>query len=339
MRCRDLKKRMIEADGRLDPDMVRHAEFCPTCSSLIAASEQLKRMLEAGSDEEQSALPYSDMRRQALLRSARATTMENIMASIRQHLQARPGMVAGIGLSLLTVMILAIVTLVPLPYTAVTGYRIVVTASDSAAALSSQQLSTAMKDSGLPGASVSAGDGSNTYIVCGAASEDQVRELANFIAEKTEANATATVEPITRVVSGTIYAQVSGKLDAQKQRRPAMKFKGGHLEVDTAVVDSLGFRLLSDTSVVASIEKIFRRLGMGDRTFGLAVKAQGNEKTPTIWLTADRDSTSSTPDTCKVVRLGLRMDDRDGKSGMSFLLSSDSVNFAIRTFPALHKKK
>jgi hypothetical protein len=335
MRCRDLKKQLTERDGQIDDELLRHAESCPACSRLVAASARLKQTLDA-TQNDGPVLPFAEVRQQTLLRSARATTLESIMAQIRNQFQTRPGMTAGIGLSLITVLILAIATLVPLPYSAVTGYRIIITASTGSTGISSQQLSTAMKDSGLEGASVSAED--NTYLVRGAASEDRVRELANFIAEKTESSASAVVEPITQVVSGTIYAQVSGELEAQKQPKPAMRFKGGHLQIDTATVDSLGFSLLGDTSVVASLEKVFRRLGMGDRNFGLAVRAQGNDSLATIWLTADRDSTSSVPDTCKVTRLGLRMQDRNGKRGISLLLT-DSRDTAYRTIPSEAKKK
>lgn len=274
MRCREVKRRMIDAAGEYDHELIEHLRVCPSCADAAEATGLLKQILTR--DEQEPLLTFDQLRDRVETAADNQTTLEKIMSSIKLAIFTRPKLAASLGLGLLFFLF---IMLVPFSYTSITGYKIIAPLSRAVPSVERKLIETAISGIGYKGVTVAFSDQPYRYIISGVPTKGDAEALSAILKDLIPLEAEPSIEPIRAVVSGSIYAQAVEKvrppdekketkirLDKNKIYLNGLSFEGSLLKSD-----------LSDAEVTAKVEEALRERGFepGELTVNCSTNADG----------------------------------------------------------------
>jgi hypothetical protein len=259
MRCREVKRRMIDDAGRRDPEVVEHLLTCRDCRRAAEAAEQLQQLLTKAGDDV-SAISFANFRARVERTAARTSTLETIMIRIQRQYHYRPRLIAGLGLAMAVFLFL---TLTPFSYTKTIGYTVTVPGGEAVGRAAPALFTAAMTAAGVTDLSVAGGDSANSFRFIGRLTESEARDLGAALIRLSGGAGEPVVVPIKDTVSGTLYAQAAEKVKADKKQPARIHFENGKLIIDNPGADSAGmFTALSDTTASRVLEKVLARMGV-----------------------------------------------------------------------------
>lgn len=294
MHCREARRRMTEAAGQYDKEMVEHLLSCPDCSHAADAAGLLERLLEAAPKDKEAVLPFAAFRERVETAAIQQTVWEKIMSQIQYQYRTRPRLLTGLGL---TAFVFLVLTLIPFSYDRVVGYDIHVAGIPGGGAPSPELVAAGMTAIGRGDITVAAGETTGDYRVLGNITEPEARVIAKIMARIARSVEEPQLKAIRKAISGTLYAQVAEKVKqatAEKKEPTAIRMVNGELIIDQAVQDSLFGNLGSDdcNDIKKTMERIFNKLGCTDANITVIAEDEGDDGTRTIQMVLPRKSDS-----------------------------------------------
>lgn len=286
MRCREVRRRMIDDAGRRDPEVIEHFLACRDCRRAADAAEQLQQLLTTAGDDV-SDVSFANLRARVERAAAGTSTLETIMIRMQRQYHHRPRLIAGLGLATAVFLFL---TLTPFSYTRTIGYTVTVPGGETVGRTAPALFTAAMAAAGVTDLSVAAGDGANSYRFVGRLSESEAHDLGVALIRLTGGTGEPVVVPIKDTVSGTLYAQAAEKVKADKIPPARIHFEDGKLIIDNPGADSAGvLAALSDTTAARALEKVLARMGVKEVEVLKDSNIDADDSTAALFLAIKRD--------------------------------------------------
>jgi len=207
MRCREAKRRIDAWPDRFDRDVLEHIRSCSSCAEAAEAARYLKEItVREKAADGVSSTPLAEFRARAENRLINKQAKETIMSRIKSEVHSRPKLAAGLGLAF---FVFLFITLVPFSYDKVVGYEVSFAAGETENAVTVKELTTAMKSLGYGRASIDTRP--DKIVIRFLPNRDAARETAAVFYALTGYAGEATIKPMVRKVSGSLYAQVRDK--------------------------------------------------------------------------------------------------------------------------------
>ncbi len=208
MDCKKAMQQLNDADGRHNPELLKHLEACPACARAARAAKIIDdsfRTAAAGTDE--PVTPFAVLRSRIEQKAAKNQKEYSLMEKAQTQMSMRPKLYAGL---IFAAAAFLFITLVPMSYTITTGYEAVANNVEQSQTVSAERLVNAMTTLGFKDAEVNLERGDNGY-------NYQIRNLPDWSAGRQAAAVLAAltgasdvqVNPTREKVSGSLYAQVT----------------------------------------------------------------------------------------------------------------------------------
>ncbi|SYZ74348.1 hypothetical protein TRIP_C80025 [Candidatus Zixiibacteriota bacterium] len=251
MNCRKARRLLNDQNHDGELELIRHLKTCPSCALEARASRILESALHYERNQQPSnATSISSLRSKVENSIKQISLRENtIMSRITSGISHRPRLAAGFGLA---IVVLLFAVLVPLPYTRTVGYTVSFT---NASSISNQVPSHLTAILGVIGYDniklASAGD---NFEISGLPTRQAAREAEIAFRKLTGIQSESIISPVTRRVSGSLYAQVvesqrkievdaTGKSDAEIESEIIQKLNDAGYQANVSVTtDASGER-------------------------------------------------------------------------------------------------
>lgn len=226
MHCAEARKRLSATHGAVtdtatDRELYRHLQHCPDCARFAQAERTLHHDLaEASADDIAGGETFSALRAMVESRTTHTGRMENIMRFIQSQYTERPRLLWGMGLAL---TLFLLITLVPLPYSTITGYSLTIPESASVDPAQTRLLVT-LALAGYDDIEITTGENENDLVITNIPTRADADNLAGALHEFTGANLETIIAPIYREVSGTLYAQAKDKMKSENEKPERISF-------------------------------------------------------------------------------------------------------------------
>jgi len=208
MDCKKAMQQLNDADGRHNPELLKHLEACPACARAARAAKIIDDSFRtAASGPDEPVTPFAVLRSRIEQKAAKNQKEYSLMEKAQTHLSLRPRLYAGL---IFAAAAFLFITLVPFSYTITTGYEAVATNVDQAQPISAKQLVNAMTTLGFADARVNLerADNGYSYRITNLPDWSAGRQAAAVLAALTGAS-DVQVNPTREKVSGSLYAQVT----------------------------------------------------------------------------------------------------------------------------------
>jgi len=206
LHCKEVIRRINNSAGELDREVTEHIKLCPSCARAAEAAGALKNALDAAvSNDIGPVTPFDRVR--ASVETADRERKESYMDKVRNQIGGRPKLVVGLGLA---VAVFLFITLVPFSYTITVGYDVVYSDLDNFGRDQGDRLIGALNALGYNEAQVKMTPGSLT--IANLPDYMAAKEVSAAFGAVTGIEAVPELEPVTRTVSGSLYAQVRDKM-------------------------------------------------------------------------------------------------------------------------------
>jgi hypothetical protein len=223
MRCKEVKRRISESDGRLDRELLEHISECPSCARAAEAAGILKHAFTAARENElKLSTPFENIRVRIESQAAEKRGKVAIMARFKRQLGARPALVTGFGLAIIAFLF---VTLVPFSYTKTIGYNLTCPRPEGESNISADTYEAALETLGFSDVYVQAKE--DYYEVANLKSHNAAKQAALTYAALTGSEDEAEIKPVRKKVSGSLYAQA-------KENYIGLKTKEGTISIEVS---------------------------------------------------------------------------------------------------------
>ncbi len=226
MHCAEARKRLSATHGAVtdnatDRELYRHLQHCPDCARFAQSERTLQNDLTAASaDDIAGGETFSALRAKVESRAVHTGRMENIMRFIRNQYTERPRLLWGMGLAL---TLFLLITLVPLPYSTITGYSLTIPESASVDPAQTKLLVT-LALAGYHDIEITTGENENDLVIVNIPTRADADNLAGALHEFTGANLETIITPIYHDISGTLYAQAMDKIKSENKKPERIRF-------------------------------------------------------------------------------------------------------------------
>jgi hypothetical protein len=238
-------------------------QSCPDCARAAEAARILDGALKAVYREENTE-PFAALRARVESAAAGRGIKERIMDQVKDQIQARPKLFAGLGLAAAAILIF---TLIPVSYTHTAGYRVSIPGVDADAAISPGLVTAAMSTIGYGDVSVEVTPrgGSSDYTFSNLPSEREARDLGSAFALLTGSERKPRVDPVRVALSLPLYAWAAEKVRPAREEPVKLRFHGGKIIINSRDILKLLTSLeLTDMEVQKELEKILMEDGGED---------------------------------------------------------------------------
>jgi len=210
MHCQKAMRQINSGAAKLDRDIAEHIKSCPTCARAAESALKLRNMFEsAGTKDTGTVTPFAQLKSR-IEGDARHNQKETIMSILRDQFAARPKLFAGLGLAL---AVFLFITLVPFSYTTTVGYSLTYADLQGAGNIDVGQLTSALDALGYGEANIQILN--NRLTISKLPDENAAREAAVAFTAVTGVSGKPVIEPVTAIVSGSLYAQVMDKITVE----------------------------------------------------------------------------------------------------------------------------
>jgi hypothetical protein len=261
MRCEEARRLISQGAGAPDKLLIEHIGQCPDCARFAEASRLTEQLLrDAGKPE--PVISFSAVRDRVNMIAKQQTTWEKIMSQIRDQYQTRPRLMTGMGLA---VAVLFFIVLVPFSVNHTVGWNISMDGIDANAAPSPDLMNATLAAAGLgdvyvENISEDSNDGTLDEIYVNTPSKEEARHLARAIIASAAAEAVqVNVEPVIRIKSQTLLAQVYDRVKLEEDPPVRIRFEEGLLLINgEGIFETLRSPDLTDEEVKEEIGKIMK---------------------------------------------------------------------------------
>ncbi|PKK83260.1 MAG: hypothetical protein CVT49_09655 [candidate division Zixibacteria bacterium HGW-Zixibacteria-1] len=269
---------MIEsAQSGLDEASARtlqeHLDGCPECAALARAERMLDVDFAATTADDNAGGPdLAALRRRTEEATAKQTVMEKIMSHIKYNITERPRLMTGLSVA---VAVFLFITLVPFSYTETTGYRMTLNYAGSAGEIPPELLNAAFAAIGYEAVSASvSSDGQNIkYVIDNIPTRREADDIGAAVGGLIEEPVSVNVEPIIKIKSGALYAQVITKIKGEEVRPVRLKLDKGEIVInDEGLSGSAWSRAVADYQVQLDIERLLAKKGLNKDEFEVKVE-------------------------------------------------------------------
>lgn len=212
MRCREAKRR-LNSSAELDDELRAHLQTCESCSLKAAATRRLDVIFDQNRGrEEEPPSPLSEIRERidSILDGERKES--SIMSKVKNQVNRHP----GLGFSLaIAIFVFAMAVLIPFSYEKTVGYTVVYQGLDPAYEPAEGLLNRALASMGYDRATVDI-EHRGTSFDCeigNLSSKSAAREAAATFTAISGYDGVATILPVKKEISASLYAQVKDKLN------------------------------------------------------------------------------------------------------------------------------
>lgn len=219
MRCREAKHRLAKYEsvspGSIDDRELReHLETCPGCARDAAAARFLRRLLEAAAhDDDAGIMPITMQQSRVKARAADrpARGIIPVMAACAHALKKFPRPAYTV---VLTVVVLALLTLVPFRYNRTVGYEIAFDGVDKELADNVEQICDMLFTLGLDNANVDVlgCDTTCSLLIVDLKSPEEVQRVITEFHRINPATLTSNVIPVQTSATGTLLDRANETL-------------------------------------------------------------------------------------------------------------------------------
>ncbi|UCG62349.1 MAG: hypothetical protein JSV52_03425 [Candidatus Zixiibacteriota bacterium] len=282
---------MNEKKATADAAVLEHLSRCPACARMVRANRRLDDLFDASTGIEQ--VPsFSAVRERVRTLAANRTIQEKIVAYIKNQLRTRPGLLAGASLAVAAFLF---ITLVPLSYTHTTGYTISVTESEDENDSTLQNVERAIVEADVDNTTVvvvSDGD-VKRFIVTPVTSRVVADRIVVSLKEAVKDSVEVAVEPIVKIKSGTIYAQVVSRVKTDEKKHPKVKIQLKELLFDgDLLLDVIENFDMDDGEVERQLSKWIIDQGLAEDDFEVSSETDTSANVRTIKLVLPSDQSS-----------------------------------------------
>ena len=210
MRCSEVKRRLNDHTAIGDDDVRDHLLTCPSCAREAEAAGVMERIFISNRGETQ--VPsLASARKRVESRLANQTLREKLMNNIKDAYNARPKLAIGFALTLTAVLF---VTLVPFSYTTTVGYTVSFTDTSNQISIDPNKLVDALAALGYDNtvANYNSNGVETVWDLKNLPDREGAMAAAAAFRTLTQSDLEPSIVPITKEVSGTLYAQVRDQL-------------------------------------------------------------------------------------------------------------------------------
>ena len=292
MQCKDVKQWMNDNKGELSAAVAEHLSQCPSCARAARANRRLNDLFKASMDSE-TVPSFEAIRSRTEALATESTPQEKIMAFIKNQFQTRPGVLAGATLAIAAFLF---ITLVPLSYTHTAGYTISVLDGGSDEDSTLQKVEKAIEDADADHVTMvisSEGD-TKHYTIAALNSREVADRIVVALEDNVNERVKVSVEPVVRIKSDPIYAQVISKVKADSGVRPRIRIQLPDVLFDgDEIVDAVQDLEVSDTEIENRISKKFTDAGVPADEVSVSSETDADKGTRFVRIILPSDDTES----------------------------------------------
>jgi hypothetical protein len=213
MRCRDVKRRLIEA-VELDPEIIEHLKVCPSCAREAEAGRLLDSVFKSIRERAVTDLTpfYALKAKLETLSSVKKEKEQSIMNKFKKEISSHPRFSFGI---VAAACLFAFVLLVPISYNKTVGYNLVMSDINADSGVDPATVGDVVDAMGYAEVQISTSidDRKLKIIFEDLPSKKAVNEIISAMTSLSQQEAMTEVSPVVIKEMGTIYAQVRDKID------------------------------------------------------------------------------------------------------------------------------